>query len=95
MKLVPPGEGGEGDPEIPRMAQVLRFNGITKLDIPVDSVLSGAVDEGLKCVVILGYDGEGGEYFASSLADGADVLWLLERLKLRLLTTGGPDERTA
>lgn len=90
MKIVEPTEPPEGfDPaqQTPmRTAQVLRFQGITKLDIPVDRVLDGAMDEQLRCVVVLGYDVDGKEYFASSIADGADVLWLLERLKLRLLT---------
>lgn len=90
MKIVDPTEPPEGfDPaqQAPqRTAQVLRFQGITKLDIPVDRVLDSALDEGLRCVVVLGYDTDGKEYFASSIADGADVLWLLERLKLRLLT---------
>ncbi|MGH8674175.1 MAG: hypothetical protein ACREVG_07690 [Burkholderiales bacterium] len=69
----------------PRLAQVARFNGVTKLDLEASVVLANAPK--LTAVVILGYDGNGDEYFASSLADGADVLWLLERLKLRLLNT--------
>lgn len=43
--------------------------------------------EAAACIVVLGYDPAGEEYFASSIADGADVIWLLERLKLKLLTT--------
>lgn len=75
-------------PEQPpiRTAQVIRWRGVTKLDIAVEQVLEGAQD--LKCAVVLGYDKEDNEYFASSIADGADVLWLLERLKLQLLNTG-------
>lgn len=76
-----------------RTAQVLRFGGITKLDLPADRVLQGALDAGLKCAVVLGYDKEGEEYFASSIADGADVLWLMERLKLSLLTAEVPEDR--
>ena len=90
MKIVDPTNPPEGfDPaqQAPqRTAQVLRFHGITKLDLPVDRVIDSAMDAGLRCVVVLGYDSDGKEYFASSIADGADVLWLLERLKLRLLT---------
>ena len=71
-----------------RTAQVLRWKGITRHDLPVERILEGANEAGLKAIVILGYDGDGDEYFASSIADGADVLWLLERLKLQLLTTG-------
>lgn len=39
----------------------------------------------LEGVILIGYDKQGEEYFASSYADGGDVLWLLERMKLRLL----------
>lgn len=71
-----------------RTAQVLRWRGITKLDLPTDQIIGAAQEAGLRCVVVLGYDADGAEYFASSIADGADVLWLLERLKQQLLTTG-------
>jgi hypothetical protein len=37
---------------------------------------------------VLGYDAGGDEYFASSYADGGTVLWLMERLKKRLLQVG-------
>jgi hypothetical protein len=57
---------------------------ITKLDLPPDRILEAAKGE-LEGVVVLGYDKEGGEYFASSYADGGQVLWLLERLKKQLL----------
>ena len=67
------------------MSNVINFTGITKLDLPPDRVLESAKDR-LEGVVILGFDKEGGEYFASSYADGGDVLWLLERCKLRILT---------
>lgn len=56
---------------------------ITKLDIPVDRVINAALEAGLTGVVVLGWDEN--EYFASSIADGADVLWLMERLKKQLL----------
>lgn len=59
----------------------------TRLDIPAERVLDGAVEAKLDRVVVLGYDQNGEEYFASSIADGGDILWLMERLKLRLLRT--------
>jgi hypothetical protein len=64
---------------------VIKFNGITRLDIDPKTVLKEA--EHLESVVIVGYDPEGKEYFASSVADGGEVLWLLERAKLSLLRT--------
>jgi hypothetical protein len=66
------------------VGKVVPFTGITKLDLPPDRILEGAIGE-LEGVVILGYKKDGTEYFASSYADGGDVLWLLERLKLKLL----------
>ncbi len=72
-----------------RTAQIVRFRGITKLDIDASQVLREALGADLECAVVLGYDPDGGEYFASSMADGADVLWLLERLKAQLLNTDG------
>lgn len=69
-----------------RTAQVLRFRGASRHELPVDRVLDMARAEGLACAIVIGYDGSGEEFFASTMADGADALWLLERLKLRLLT---------
>ena len=63
---------------------VVDFDGITKLDIPPDRILEGAKGK-LQSVAIVGYDEDGEEYFASSQADGGEVLWLLERCKLNLL----------
>ena len=66
------------------MAKVIPLNNITRLDLPVDQILEVAKGR-LSGVVILGYDQEGDEYFASSYADGGEVLWLLERCKKKLL----------
>lgn len=63
---------------------------ITRFDIPPDRVLEGAIGQ-MEGVVILGYDRDGYEYFASSYADGGDVLWLLERCKQALLSTPDRD----
>jgi hypothetical protein len=66
------------------MSNVIPFNGITKLDLDPDMVLENTKGR-LEGVIIIGYDHMGVEYFASSYADGGDVLWLLERMKMRLL----------
>lgn len=66
------------------MGEVVNWNGITKLDLPADRILEAALGK-LEGVVIVGYDKEGKEYFASSYADGGDTIWLLERSKLKLL----------
>ena len=65
------------------MGKVIPINGITRLDLPPNQILDAARDK-LECVVVLGYDHDGQEYFATSLADGGEVLWLLERCKVAL-----------
>lgn len=65
--------------------KVVLFNGVTRLDIPVDRVLSSAKKERLDEVVVMGFDKDGGFYFSSSKADGGSVLWLLEIAKKALL----------
>ncbi len=65
------------------MGTVIQLNAITRLDLPPNQILDAARDK-LECVVVLGYDNDGQEYFATSLADGGDVLWLLERCKVAL-----------
>jgi len=64
--------------------KVIPLGNITRLNIPADQVLVAAIDK-LESVIIIGYDKEGQEYFASSIADGGDTLWLVERFKKRLL----------
>lgn len=64
--------------------KVILFSGITKLDLPPDRILEQMIGTDMEGVVILGYrDGE--EVFCSSYADGGTVLWLMERLKTKLL----------
>ena len=70
---------------------VIEFNGITKLDIPADRVLENAKGK-LKHVVILGWDEDDNELFACTMADGGDLLWLLERAKFRLMETAKEED---
>lgn len=71
--------------------KVIPLGNITKLDLPVDRILEAAKGE-LEGVVLLGYDKEGEFYFASTYADGGDVLWLLENLKKQLLEIAGEEQ---
>ena len=73
------------------MSKVILFTGITKLDLPPDRILEKNIGTGLEGVVIMGYDKDGQEVFASSYADGGVVLWLIERLKQRLLNVEVPE----
>lgn len=65
------------------MAKIITLNNITRLDIPPERVLSALPN--LESAIVIGYDKDGDEYFASSIANGGTVLWLLERCKKRLL----------
>lgn len=57
---------------------------ITKLNLDPDRVLSKAIGE-LTEVVVIGFDKDGDEYFASSIADGGSVVFHLERAKHKLM----------
>lgn len=73
------------------MSDVVNFPGATRLDLPAERILKAALDHDIDKVVVLGWTKDGEEYFASSIADGADVVWLMERLKLQLLLVS-PDD---
>ena len=71
------------------MAKLIDFpigldEGETRLDLEPDAVLTGAVGM-LKEVVVVGYEADGSFYFASTRANGPDVLWLLKQAEQRLL----------
>jgi hypothetical protein len=59
-------------------------SGKTIPDILVDRLLENAIGE-LNEVVIIGTDKYGKEYFASSVADGPNVNWMLDRAKKALI----------
>lgn len=67
------------------MSTIIRFPGVTKLDVPVDTVLTKALENNLKSAIVLGWDQHDEGYYASSVAEGAEVLWLLESMKYVLL----------
>jgi hypothetical protein len=66
------------------MGKVIPFTGVTKYDLDPDMVLENSKGK-LEGFVIIGYDKDGEEYFASTYADGGKVLWLAERMKKKLL----------
>ena len=65
-------------------AKIIPLNNVTRLDIPVDRVLEAAKTK-MTGVVLLGWNEDGELYFASTFADGGEVLWLLEKCKQLLL----------
>jgi hypothetical protein len=64
---------------------VIPLGNITRLNLPTERVLEAAKKYCSEGVVILGYDSDGEFYFASSIADGGEVIWLLELAKHRLM----------
>lgn len=65
---------------------VVELEVFTKMNIPPDRVLSAAVGK-LQDAIVIGWEEETGLlYFASSNANGPEVLWLLEKAKERLLS---------
>jgi len=71
------------------MAKLIDFpiglnEGETYQDLDTDKVLAGALGK-LNEVVIVGYEADGSLYFASTRANGPDVLWLLKQAEQRLL----------
>lgn len=83
--------------QAPKETNVIRLRMISSLPLDPDQLLEAAMGE-LDAVVILGWrHGDpqnrtaGDEYFASSIADGATVVWLLERCKRQLLQIADED----
>lgn len=56
------------------MGDVVKLNCVTRLPIPPDDVLTGAVGK-LSYVLVLGFDSEGEMYTASSDGDLSEALW--------------------
>lgn len=67
------------------MGDVINLSVETTLDIPVDRILSAAIEADLETAVVVGWDQDGNMYFASSSGYGPDLLWLLEKAKASLL----------
>ena len=72
-------------------AEIVDLKTVTTLDIPAERVLKAAMEADMDRVIIIGYDGNGAEYFTSSVSDSRDILWLMERAKLRLLRMSDED----
>lgn len=73
------------------MGDIVDLPVVTTLDCDADKILASAMGN-LESVVIIGYDKDGDEYFASSIADGGSCLWLIERFKTMLLAHGDTDQ---
>lgn len=71
------------------MSEVVDWSGVTRLDSNPDRTLERCIGK-LESVIVIGYDADGAEFFASSIADGGTALWLIERAKGKLLAV--PDQ---
>jgi len=65
---------------------------VTCLPIPVERVLKSALEADLDTVLVIGYDKEGGFYFAGSQASGPENVWLCEMGKHKLIQITIDDE---
>jgi len=66
------------------MGDVVDLDCVTTLDMDVDRLLEKAKNGGLVEVVIVGVDGNGNEFFASSKSDAAQAAYHLDRAKWNL-----------
>ena len=67
--------------------RVVPFPGITRLEIQVDQILEQARTMDLTSVVVLGWKPDGEPYFALSMPDGGDALWLMRMAEHAMLKT--------
>jgi len=74
------------------MDNVVEFNGVTTLDLTPDRVIKEALKAKMTEVVIVGFDEDGEFYFASSQADGGNVIYHLEMAKYHLLKIGNQED---
>lgn len=67
------------------MGDVVKFTGLTKLDLKVSDVIDGARDHDLEDCIIMGTDKNGEPYLASSTGNLAEVLLEIELHKAHLI----------
>lgn len=66
------------------MGDIIDMPVLSRVNSDPDRVLSNAEGK-LEHVIIVGYKKDGSEYFKSSVADGGDALWILERARHKLM----------
>lgn len=70
------------------MSNVIPLGNITSFRLPTNRVLDAVKGRCSAGVVVIGFDDDGEFYFASSIPDGGEVIWLLEMAKKKLLEIG-------
>lgn len=68
-----------------RPANVVNLRAVTRLDVPASRILAEAMESNLEAVIVIGWDRDGDHYYGSSVADGGDALWLVEKFKTALM----------
>lgn len=68
----------------PTSNNIVRFTGLTKLDLEPDTILQKAIGE-LKEVLIIGTTKDGNQYLASSSADAKNMIWHIETAKFMIM----------
>lgn len=71
--------GTEYPHEHPVPENVLFHPARAHMDIDATSILRSAHDRGVVEIVIVGYDAQGKEFFASSMADAGEAIFHLQR----------------
>jgi len=66
-------------------AQILQFNGQTRLDIDPANVIGGALEAKLTKVIVIGQCEDGARYIADSIGDVNETIARLEHAKMHLL----------
>lgn len=72
--------------EEPTSNNIVRFTGLSKIDLTPNTILSEAADK-LESVVVIGTTKDGNQYFSSSSSDAKDIMWHIETAKFMLLET--------
>ena len=58
---------------------------VSRVDLPAERILKPALDADLEDAIVIGHRKDGSLYFAGTMADGGEVLWLMELAKRRLM----------
>ena len=68
----------------PSSNNIIRFTGLTKLDLEPDTILAKATGE-LKEVLVIGTTKDGHQYLASSSSDAKNIIWNIETAKYMIM----------
>lgn len=66
-------------------AEIVKFPGITKADVPAANTIARAVECDLKEAIVIGRHQDGTPFYASSLGDAGHIILELEKFKKMLL----------